>query len=111
MKRSRTLAIAAVLLLPGCATLEWHKDGAAAETRDRDLAACAARAQAEARRFDSLPPPQVSVDARGRAIAVQPPRPDNERFLAEQDLLRACMQERSYTLRETGAKADRNTPR
>jgi hypothetical protein len=106
MKRPRILAIAAALLLPGCATLEWHKDGAATETRDRDLAACAAKARAETPRFEGLPPPQVTVDAQGRAIAVQPPRRDSERFLAEQELLRACMREQGYTLRETGAKAD-----
>lgn len=106
MKHARTLAIAATLLLPGCATLEWHKDGAAAETRDRDLAACSAKAQSEAWRFDNLQPPQVAVDAQGRVIAVQPPRRDSQRFLAEQDLLRACMQERGYALRESTSKTD-----
>ncbi|MBX3651776.1 MAG: hypothetical protein KF771_10445 [Burkholderiales bacterium] len=104
MKRHCTLVVTAALLLPGCAMLEWHKDGGTAETRDRDLAACAAKAQAEALRFDVLPPPQVTVDAQGRVIAVQPPRQDNQRFLAEQDLLRACMRERGYVLRESAAK-------
>ncbi len=106
MKHSLTWIAAAALLLPGCAALEWHKDGAAAETRDRDLATCTAKAQAEAWRFDRLPPPQVTVDAQGRVIAVQPPRQDSQRFLAEQDLLRACMRERGYTLRESAAKAN-----
>ena len=106
MERSRTLAIAAALLLPGCATLEWHKVGGTDETRDRDLAACSAKAQSEAWRFDLLPPPQVAVDAQGRVIAVQPPRQDSRRFLAEQDLLRACMQERGYALRESTAKTN-----
>jgi hypothetical protein len=105
MKRSCTVAITATLLLPGCATLEWHRDGGTAEARDRDFAACSTKAQAEARRFDALPPPQVAVDAQGRVIAVQPPRQDNRRFLAEQDLLRACMQERGYSLRERAATA------
>jgi hypothetical protein len=106
MKRSRNLAVAAALLLAGCATLEWHRDGGTAESRDRDLAACSAKAQAEAWRFDLLPPPQVAVDAQGRVIAVQPPRQDSQRFLAEQDLLRACMQQRGYALRESAAKTD-----
>lgn len=104
MKHARTLAMVATLLLPGCTTLEWHKDGAAAETRDRDLAACSAKAQAEARRFDLPQPPQVAVDAQGRVIAVQAPRQDNQRFLAEQDLLRTCMQAHGYTLRESATK-------
>ncbi len=101
MLRSRTWTVAAALLISGCATLEWHKDGATAEIRDRDLASCLAKAQAEARRFDNPPPPQVAVDAQGRVIAVQPPRQDSQRFLAEQDLLRSCMQERGYRLRES----------
>jgi len=104
MKRSCTLAITATLLLPGCATLEWHKDGSTAESRDRDFSACSAKAQAEAWRHDALPPPQVAVDAQGRVITVQPPRQDSRRFLAEQDLLRACMLARGFVLRESTAK-------
>jgi hypothetical protein len=106
MKHSRTLTLVAALLLPGCTTLEWHKDGATAETRDRDFTACAAKAQADTRHLTLLPPPQVVVDAQGRVIPVQPPRQDSERFIAEQDLLRACMQARGYALRESAAKTN-----
>jgi len=104
---SRTLHVAAagLALLSGCASLEWHKDGTAAETRDRDFNACAAKAQADTRRLSLLPPPQVVVDTQGRVIAVQPPRQDSERFIAEQDLLRTCMQARGYTLRESATTA------
>ncbi len=106
MMRFCTWALAAALLLSGCATLEWHKDGATAETRDRDFTACAAKAQADTRYLALLPPPQVVVDAQGRVISAQPPRQVSERFIAEQDLLRACMQARGYALRESAAKAN-----
>jgi hypothetical protein len=99
---SRCLPLAAtgLVLLTGCAPLEWHKDGAAADAREGDFAACAAQARGEAQRaVPPQQPPQVVLDAQGRAIAVQPPR-DDQRFLLEQDLLRQCMQARGYALRE-----------
>lgn len=101
MTRFCTWALATAVLLSGCATLEWHKEGTTAEARDRDFAACAAQAQTGTQHLALLPPPQVVVDAQGRVIAVQTARQDSERFLAEQDLLRSCMQARGYTLRES----------
>ncbi|MGA0024481.1 MAG: hypothetical protein ACO3F9_07525 [Burkholderiales bacterium] len=105
MLRVQTLApasIAVLLLFGGCAALEWHKPGVTAEQRDRDVAACTEKARGEALRHASArePVPRIIVDQQGRAAAVRETHHDAERFLLEQDLLRACLRERGYALQE-----------
>lgn len=105
MLRIQTLApasVAGLLLLGGCAPLEWHKPGISPEQRDRDVAACTEKARGEALRHAVArePVPRIIVDQQGRAVAVHEPHHDAERFLLEQDLLRACMRERGYVLQE-----------
>ena len=92
--------VAGFALLGGCAQLEWHKAGATAEARERDLADCATQARIEALR---MPAPQIITDNSGRTVTVHPPRHDSERFLAEHDFLRACMRNRGYVLQDRAA--------
>lgn len=110
MFRIRPLApvlAAGFALCSGCAQLEWRQANVADGVRDRDLAACMAQARVEAlRRMPALQPPvpQITVDRQGRAVATSPPGHDDGRFLAEQDLVRACMRGLGYSLQ------DRNAP-
>ncbi len=94
--------VAGFALLGGCAQLEWHKADITAESRERDIADCAAHARMEALRMPGLqsPAPRVVIDSQGRAVAVRPPQQDDGRFLAEHDFMRACMRERGYVLRD-----------
>lgn len=103
--RRTKLARAALLVAAaasGCAPLEWHRPGVGPRALEQDLAACreAARARAahEAWPFSLLAPRLVAVGRSGRLVVVIPPPPETERFLLEQDLARACMQEKGYTL-------------
>jgi len=93
--------VPASALLSGCAQLEWHKPGASDEARDRDAAECTAQARAAGlKQMPMLYPhtPGLSTDRRGRAYPSQDSRMDSERFMIEQDALRACMRLRGYEL-------------
>lgn len=98
----RLTVIATALLIGGCAPLEWHKPGTSAEEQQRDVDRCSAQARREA--LTRLPPmaglPQIVVDRDGRAINTRSTPPDSERFFLEQDLLRQCLRQLGYTLRE-----------
>lgn len=96
------------VLLGGCAQLEWHKADTAAAVRDRDVAECAVQARSEALcRMPLLQPPvpRIVVDNENRTLAIQPSGHNDERFLIEHDLERACMRERGYVLRSPPAPA------
>ena len=93
--------IVSLLLVCGCAPLEWHKAGAVENDVDRDQTQCLAQARLETRQrmpLQATPVPRVIVDQQGRTIVVQNTPPDSERFFLEQNLLRQCMSERGYTL-------------
>jgi hypothetical protein len=88
-----------LLLLAGCAPLEWQKAGAPDEEIERDQARCTAEARSEARlRTPPRPSQQAVTDRLGRVVAVQPASPEMERFAIEQDLIRECMRSLGYTL-------------
>lgn len=92
---------AGAALLSACAPLDWHKAGATATARDRDLGECTTVARSEALRrapMQQASAPRVIIDREGRAVAVPAPRDDNERFLVEQELQRDCMRKRGYEL-------------
>jgi len=102
----RCTAAVLMLALAGCAPLEWQKSGAAEEQIAADRDRCAADARSEAFRQRAplrSPVPQVVVDPQGRAIAVKPASSDNERFALEQDLLRKCMHDLGYELKQKTA--------
>lgn len=101
------LALAALLLLYGCTSLQWHKAGE--HDVDRDQGQCLAQARFETRQrmpLQATPVPQVIVDQQGRSIVVQNMPPDSERFFLEQNLLRQCMNERGYTLQAKPPKPE-----
>ncbi len=101
-------AVTGIALLGSCAQFDWHKTGATVELRDRDTADCTARARIEAiQRMPIQSPPgtHVVVDSLGRAVTIQSPRRDDERFLIEQDVMRACMHERGYILQNRTTQA------
>jgi len=94
------------LALAGCAPLQWQKAGITEDEMTRDQNRCAASARTEA--FQQRAPfrnlaQQVVVDPQGRIIAVKPAAPDTERFALEQDLIRHCMHELGYELKQKSA--------
>lgn len=110
----RTFMRAILLALPlfataGCATYEWHKDGADAGAARALLDSCSLKARSEAaRRIQATPPaPNIAVDRQGRTVILQPPDRDGERFLLEQDLIRRCMTGAGYTLQAVDRKPSR----
>lgn len=99
-----TLVLAS-LALSGCAPLEWQKSGVAEEDLMRDQTRCTAEARSSAmrQRAPLRGPPQVLVDPQGRVISVKPASPDTERFALEQDLMRKCMHDLGYELKQKPA--------
>lgn len=96
------LSATAIALAAGCADLQWHKQGAAPAALEQDLAECRGEA-----RLNAGPDPRfvrpdagriVGVDAAGRPAPSSSGRLDSDRFLAEHDLTRICMQRRGYEL-------------
>lgn len=97
----RTLYVLALAaMLHGCADLQWSKPGADAAAVSRDLDACRAVA------LNAAAPPVApvasteSVTDHGRPRAMQPSAGSNERFVAEQEVIRRCMAHRGYALRQ-----------
>lgn len=92
-------ALLPVLLLVGCAQLEWHKAGAPDEDIERDQTSCTAEARSEARlRTPPSLPQQAVTDRMGRVISVRPSSPEMAQFSLEQELIRQCMQALGYAL-------------
>ncbi len=101
--RSITPVLAAgFTLLGGCAQLEWYRADVTAEVRAREIADCEAQARSEALRMPALhsPAPHIIIDNSGRTVTIHSPHQNNERFLAEHDLMRACMRTRGYVLQD-----------
>ena len=96
-----TLVLAS-LTLSGCAPLHWQKSGTTEEEINRDQTICTAEARSAAmrQRAPLRGPPQVVVDPQGRIVSVKPPAGDTERFALEQDLIRKCMHDRGYELKQ-----------
>jgi hypothetical protein len=93
--------LTSALVLLGCADLQWHQAGASAQAMESDLAECRAQARlaagpdarllrTDAGRLVGLTSSSISPAASGRL--------DGERFLAEHDLTRICMNRRGYEL-------------
>lgn len=100
--------IAGIALLGGCTQFEWHKAGAVAEARDRDIADCSSQTRMEALRLAPMlqpPGPRIVIDRFGNAFQVHTTRREDERFLMEQDFMRACMRKRGYTLQQSTPQA------
>ena len=99
--------IASIALVGGCADLSWHKAGATAEATERDLAECRGEA-----RLGGGPDMRLIRPDAGRAQGLSASqlapatanRLDGERFLAEHDLTRTCMNRRGYELGPTGKR-------
>lgn len=93
-----------MMLLSGCARMEWHKAGAGDEARERDAAECTTQARAVGyKQVPMLYPhtPGLSVDRRNRVYPSQDSRLDSERFMVEQNALRECMRLRGYELQKS----------
>lgn len=100
---SRTaLPLLAAVLLTGCTALEWHKTGASTDQQDQDFSECTLRARVDARQHaaPATVTPTITTDRIGRAMVSNPGGHDSTRFALEQDLIRECMTERGYVLRE-----------
>lgn len=95
------IALLISILAAGCTEMRWHKAGANSAALERDLEECrkAGRLQAERAATPRLAAaPIVVTDPQGRTILTQPNPHDTDRFLAEQDLTRACMRKQGYEL-------------
>jgi hypothetical protein len=97
----RLTALGAGLICCACADLQWQKDGASAQALETDLAEC----RGEARRNAGPDLRLIHLDAgriQGMDAAFRPSassgRLDGDRFLAEHDLTRICMNRRGYQL-------------
>ncbi len=98
----RLAAISAGLLCGACADLQWHKAGTTAETLETDLADCRGEARRNAGPDPRLVRPDagriIGLDAASRPVTASSGRLDGDRFLAEHDLTRICMNRRGYEL-------------
>ena len=102
----RLKAALLTLALAGCVPLQWQKAGITEDemTRDQNRCAASARITASQQRGPFRnPAQQVAVDPQGRVISVKPVAPDTERFALEQDLIRHCMHELGYELKQKPA--------
>jgi hypothetical protein len=88
--------------LASCANLSWHKEGTSAATLEQDLAQCRGEARVGAGPDPRFSRPDagriVGIDAAGRPMPGASGRLDSDRFLAEHDLARLCMQRKGYEL-------------
>lgn len=92
---------ATLLLAAGCADLSWQKAGATSRVVESDLAECRSEA-----RLGLGPDTRMLRSDAGRlpgpaSILISPAasgRLDADRFLAEHDLTRICMNRRGYEL-------------
>jgi hypothetical protein len=95
-------ALAALALAAGCADLSWHKEGASAATLEQDLAECRGEARINAGPDARFLRPDagriVGLDAAGRPAPGSSGALNTDRFLAEHDLTRICMQRKGYEL-------------
>lgn len=86
----------ALLLLAGCASVQWGKPGASAEMAEADARACSAAAQATS----ALPKPQTTMSSSGAVIVTERSEPvDATRQLQEGQRVEDCMRQKGYTLR------------
>jgi hypothetical protein len=85
----------ALLLVGGCASVQWDKPGATPEILGADLRACTAAAQAVV----SVPP--LRTTSTGAEIQPHATNLDADRQLQEGQRVQACMRDRGYTLRRS----------
>ena len=90
-----------LILISGCAQLEWQKPDTEAATLDEDLARCEQQAHLSASRMSPTihaPMPIVSVSPRaGVNVQMPPPYPSSDVVL-ESDMLTSCMKAKGYRL-------------
>jgi hypothetical protein len=96
------VAVMVVMLAAGCANLQWHKPEADADALARDIEECRQSARAQAQR-ETLPraftsPLPITADRRGQVAAGPSSSRDADVLLLEQNLTRACMENKGYRL-------------
>ena len=93
-------AVALTSMLHACADLHWTKPGADAAAVSRDMDACRAMALKAAAAPVAPAGSTEAVTDHARPRAMQPSAGSNERFVAEQEVIRRCMTHRGYALRQ-----------
>lgn len=103
----RRAALLLIVLLAGCASMEWVKPEAGPEQLQADLAECQQQAWQESRsRMILYHPmaPAVVHDSLGRRFLVYPygpfADPFGHQFMEEGRLTNFCMQNKGWTLQE-----------
>lgn len=95
-------AAALIALAAGCAELQWQKEGATAEATENDLAECRGEARINAGPDARFVRPDagriVGLSAGGRPVPGSAGALHTDRFIAEHDLTRTCMQRKGYEL-------------
>lgn len=99
-KSKLAILVAAALLAGGCAEMRWTKPGADAAAASRDLDECRAGALSRSGpRGPSMPSQDPQMIDRGASpMATRPAAGSNDRFIAEHEDVRVCMQRRGYQL-------------
>ena len=92
--------VAAMLVAAGCAEMRWTKPGADTAAVARDLDDCRASALARSGpRAAPIPSQDPQVMDRGATpTATRSAGTSNDRFIAEHEEVRVCMQRRGYQL-------------
>jgi hypothetical protein len=102
--RAALLFAAAMLIAGGCAEMRWTKPGADAAAVSKELADCRATAlQRSGPRGPAIPSqdPQM-IDRGATPMATRAAGTSSERFSAEHEEVRVCMQRRGYQLQPAG---------
>jgi hypothetical protein len=100
MMRYSTIA-AMLVLIAGCAQMEWLRPDTEPATRDEDLARCEQHARSSASRLSPREHaliPSVSVSPSGSASVQMPPPYAPDDLALESDLLTSCMHTKGYRL-------------
>jgi hypothetical protein len=87
-------------LLSACADMRWTKAGAdpAAVSRDRDECRATALTLGAPSGAAVVTPPDQPVERGAMPVGARPAATADERFIAEHEVVRLCMQRRGYQL-------------
>ncbi len=105
MKRLFPAALILSAILAGaCADLRWTKAGADDAAVSRDLDECRATGLTRGAPAGGagVTPPDQPVERGATPVGARPAASANERFIAEHEVVSACMQRRGYRLQSAG---------
>lgn len=100
--RFLTATVLGVLILSGCSTMEWTKQGASEEQTAADLSDCRQHARVrsyhDANVQSAIPAGKTAAEIEGRAVRNPGVPAGSNSFMVEQGLTQDCMMQRGYAL-------------